>query len=262
MFLRALALLILVIGASILLTWYFGADVLLALGLILTQLKVLGQKIVSVEVPAILVWLKTQTAAFFRVELLKKYFYSSIVPLLMGPAIKRRVEAFLTRYKDAVRARYDALITWYSALEWYEKTVAALIVLFAMLALSVSSLGLWLILFSVKLPFWVIAGFAAFGRMLWSSITKTAFKTIAFLQLSWLWRLIRPRLPAAYLDRKRRFDFRIARAVVRRRRMTLAQLQAGHRGLSLRLALMAAYFRAEKPEGPTEAEMATMPPRD
>lgn len=258
MALRAVLLLSFVLGASAYLTWHFGADVLLALGLILTQLKILGQKLLSIELPAILVWLKTQTAAFFRFELIKKYFYSAVVPLLMGPVVKRRIEAFLTRYKSAMRSRYDALITWYNSLEWYEKTFAAIVVLAAMLGLSVTSLGLWLVLFSVKLPFWVIAAASATGRMIWSTITKTAFKTIAFLQLGWFWRLIRRRLPDSYLDRQRRFEYRLARRVVRQRRMTLKQLEAGHNSLALRWALLMAYFRSEKPAGLTDAEFAAM----
>ena len=57
--LRAVFLLFLVIGLSGLATWYFGADVLIALGLILVQLKVLGKKILMIEWPALLIWIKT-----------------------------------------------------------------------------------------------------------------------------------------------------------------------------------------------------------
>ena len=48
MFWRAVLLLILVAGASIALTYAFGAKVLLALGLILVQLKIVGQKLMAV----------------------------------------------------------------------------------------------------------------------------------------------------------------------------------------------------------------------
>ena len=78
----------------------------------------------------------------------------------------RRIDAVFQTYRARVRAHYDALMGWFAGLQWYEKTVAGLIVLFATLALSVTSLGLWLVLFSVKLPFWAIATLSAFGRMI------------------------------------------------------------------------------------------------
>lgn len=248
MFWRAILLLVLVASASIGLTFLFGAKVLLALGLILTQLKVIGSKLLAIEIPAVLIWFKAQAALFFRLELLKKWVMTSILPLLMGSVLRRRIETFLTRYKTAIRLRYDAMIAWYGRLEWYEKLIAALIVVFASLGLSVSSLGLWLVLFSVKLPFWLIAGLAAFGKMFWGSLTKGLFKAIAFLQLGWAWKLIRKRLPESYLDRKRRWDFRVARAVVRRRRLTLRQLHDQKDGLSMRVALIKGYFRQPRPD--------------
>lgn len=248
MFWRALFLLLLVAAASIALTYVFGAKVLLALGLILTQLKVLWAKLAAVELPAILVWLKTEARLFLRIELIKKYLMSSIMPMMLGSAIRRRIELFVARYKAAVTSRYQALMGWYGGLDPVVKILAALIVLFATLGASVSTLGLWLILFSVKLPFWLIAAGAALGRMFWASLTKTLFKTIAFLQLGWAWRLIRPRLPAAYLERKRRWDFRVARAVVRSRRLTLAQLHAQKDSLGMRLALIRAYFSQPRPK--------------
>ncbi|GGE41998.1 hypothetical protein [Actibacterium pelagium] len=248
MFWRAVLLLILVAGASIALTYAFGAKVLLALGLILSQLKIIGSKLMGIEAPAILIWLKTQAAMFFRIELLKKWFMSSMLPLIMGPMLRRKIVQVLTRYKDAVKQRYDSMLAWYRGLEWYEKTVAALIVVFGTIGLSVSSLGLWLVLFSVKLPFWLIAASTALGRMIVASVSKMAFKTIAFLQLGFAWRLVRRWLPKDYLDRKRRWDFRVARAVVRQRRLTVRQLHDSKHSLSMRLALLRAYFRTERPK--------------
>lgn len=244
MFVRALLVLVVVAGLSLALTWYFGEAVLLALGLIALQLQVLAKKIAAVEWPVILTWLKTETQLFFRIELLKKWLLTSALPLLVGSAVLRRIEAFFQTYRARVRAHYDALMGWFVGLQWYEKTVAALVVLFAALALSVASLGIWLILFSVKLPFWVIAALSAFGRMIWETIRKTAFKTAAFFQLGWIWRVIERRLPAQALARKRRLNFRIARRVVRHRRLTLRQLSSRKHILSLTLAVWAERWRS------------------
>jgi hypothetical protein len=122
----------------------------------------------------------------------------------------------------------------------------------------VSSLGLWLILFSVKLPLWLVATVSAFARIVVTSVRKMAFKAVAFFQLGWLWRILRRRLPHEYLERKRRFDFRVARRVVRRRRMTVRQLAASKDGLSMRLALIGAYFRTPRPEMPDPARKARL----
>ncbi|NNL19224.1 MAG: hypothetical protein HKP37_10840 [Boseongicola sp.] len=248
MFLRALLILLVVGSVSISLTMYFGTDVLVALGLILVQLKVLAKKLVSVELPSILAWLKTETATFFRIELLKKWAMTSALPLLVGNALLRKIDAFLSRYHDAIRRQYDALLTWYNALEWYEKIVMTLIMVFAALGLSVSSIGLWLILFSVKLPFWLVAAFSSFVQMTWVTIRKMAFKTVAFLQLGWLWRIVQRRLPEGYLERKRRIDFRVARMVVRKRRLTVRQLAERKDSLSLRWAVIRAGWKKQEDE--------------
>ena len=237
MFWRALVILIVVGSVSVGLTVYFGQDVLVALGLILVQLKILAKKLVSVELPAVLTWLKIETSAFFRVELIKKWLMTTAFPLLIGNAMLRKFDAWVGRYREALRLQYQALIGWYDGLATHEKVVATLIVVFAMLGLSVSSVGLWLILFSVKLPFWLVAALTSFGKMTWISIQKMAFKAIAFFQLSWLWRMVRRRLPEGYLERKRKLDFRVARAVVRRRRLTVRQLAERKDSLSLRWAV-------------------------
>ena len=247
---RALVLLILVVGLSVLATIQFGQDVLIALGLILTQLKVISKKLAMFEWPAFLTWLKTQAEVFFRVELLKKWLSTTVIPLLLGNAVIRRFERFLGRYKAAVRSRYMALLRWYRKLPWYEKTIAALIILFAALALSVSSVGVWLILFSVKLPLWVAAVLATFVRMVSSTVEKMVFRSLAFLQLTWAWKLLKLVLPQAVLDRKRKLDYRVARMVVRRRRLTLRQLEERKDSLPLRLALIAEYLR--QPVGPDQ----------
>lgn len=243
MFLRAFALLIAAIALSWAATVYFGHEVLIALGLILTQAKVIAKKLVHLELPLIFAWLKTQTSIFFKIELLKKWIMTTVVPLVVGSAVLRRIAAFVRRYREAVAERYQRMMAWYFGLHPVEQVLAALIVLFATVALSVTSLGLWLILFSVKLPFWVAAAAAAFGRMVWVSIQKMTFKAVAFLQLSLIWRGIRRLLPESWLERKRRFDYRVARAVIRRRRLTIRQLAEKKDSLPFRMGLLIDYLR-------------------
>jgi uncharacterized membrane protein YhdT len=143
-------------------------------------------------------------------------------------------------YLGRVRDRYAKLLDWFDRLSPVERTVAWMVILFGTLALSVTSLGLWLVLFSVQLPLWFVAAGSAFVRMVWTSLQKTVFKAIAFLQLGW--KGLRRLLPSALLERKRRLDFRIARAVVRRRRLTLKQLVERKGRLPFRLGLMAEYL--------------------
>lgn len=239
---RALLLLAVFVAASVLATLYFGHEVLLALGLILTQLKVLLKKLAGIELPVLLVWLKTQGSAFFRFEIIKKWIMSSVVPLMVGKAILRRIQLLVQSYLDIVRQRYDRLIRWFNSLSRVERAVAWLVILFATLALSVSSLGLWLILFSVQLPLWLVAAASATIRVMSKSVEKMLFKAVAFLQLSWLWKFIRRLLPAQVLEWKRRTEFRIARQIVRRRRMTLKQLVDRKGRLPFKLGIMAEYL--------------------
>lgn len=246
MFLRALALLVIAVGLSVAATLYFGNEVLIALGLILTQIKLLGKKLVSIELPLILAWLKTQAAVFFRIELIKKWATTTLLPLLLGRAVLRRLAGWINQYRDAISMRYNTMMAWYHALHPAEKVIAALAILFATVALSITSLGLWLILFSVKLPIWIAAAAAALGRMTWVSIQKMAFRAVAFLQLSWLWRLIRKIVPSSWLARKRRFDYRVARAVIRRRRMTIRQLADRKESLPFRMGLLVEYLRGAR----------------
>lgn len=247
MFLRALLLLTVVGAASVVATIYFGTEVLLALGMILTQSKIVAKKLMQVELPAVVAWLKHEAALFFRVELLKKWLMTSVLPLLVGTAVLRRLKAFLQGYSAGVRRHFQALTEWFAGLEWYMKIVAGMIVLSAFIGLSVTSIGVWLILFSVKVPLWLAATVSTLVKMTWNSLRKMAFKTVAFLQLGWLWRLLRRLLPAEYLERKRRLDFRLARMVVRQRRLTLRQLAAQKDGWSMRMALLRARFRRRAP---------------
>lgn len=247
---RALLILVLVAALSIGLTWYFGETVLLALGLILVQIKLVAKKLTTIQWPSVLIWLKTEAQSFLQVELLKKWLMTSVIPLVLGSAILRRIDQFFDSYKTAVRAQYDGMLGWYAELRWYEKAVATLILLFALLGLTVSSLGLWLILFSVKLPLWILAALASLWQMTWVSMRKLAFKTVAFVQLSWAWRGLSRMLPKSYLERKRRLDFRVARMVVRQRRMTLRQLSERKDTLRMKFAVWSARFRP-RDRGPT-----------
>lgn len=246
MFLRAFALLVIAVGLSVLATFYFGHEVLIALGLILAQIKIIAKKLAMVELPLILGWLKIHASAFFKIELIKKWFMSTLVPLLVGNAVLRRIAAFLERYRVGIRSRYRRMLRWYRRLHWGEKLLAALIILFVTLSLSVTSLGLWLILFSVKLPLWFAAAMAALWRIIWVSVQKMTFKAVAFLQLAWLWRFIRRLLPESWLERKRRFDYRVARAVIRRRRMTIRQLAERKDSLPFRMGLLVDYLRGPR----------------
>ena len=246
MLVRALALLFLFVALSFAATVYFGAEVLIALGLILTQIKMIAKKLVQVELPVILIWLKTQVSLFFRFELIKKWLMTVVLPLLLGKALLRRIAGFTTRYRRALRLRYMRLLRWYRRLSRVEKFLATLIILFATIALSVTSLGLWLILFSVKIPLWFAAAATALGRMIWTSVSKMAFKAVAFFQLNLLWRAVRKVLPQSWLRAKRRFDYRVARSVIRRRRLTWRQLEARKDSLPFRMGLLFDYMTGGK----------------
>lgn len=242
MLLRALMLLVVVVALSGAATWYFGHEVLIALGLILTQLKVLMKKLAGVELPVLFAWLKTQGALFFRVELIKKWITTSVVPLILGKAVLRRIQFLVKGYLEAVQQRYVVMIAWFDRLSPLERAVAWMVILFATLALSVTSMGLWLILFSVQLPLWLVAAGSAALRMTWSTLQKGLFKAVAFLQLGWLWKGVKRLLPAALLERKRRAEFRIARAIVRRRHLTLKQLVERKGRLPFKLGILAEYL--------------------
>ena len=240
---RGILLLIAAIGFSIAATQHFGQDVLIALGLILTQLKVIAKKLAGTELAAILFWLKAQASIFLRIELLKKWFMTSLLPLLMGKAMLRRIASFTAQYRKRARRRYMRLLRWHRDLGKWEKLLAALIILFATVALSVTSIGLWLILFSVKIPLWIAAIATALGNMIWTSVQKMTFRAAAFFKLGLLWGGLQKLLPETWLQRKRRFDYRVARTVIRRRRMTLKQLEARKDSLPFRIGLLFDYWR-------------------
>ncbi len=259
---RALAILIVMIALSVSLSIYFGAEVLAALGLILTQLKIVFAKAMALSSRTIMVWLQAQGLNFARVELAKRWFLKSLVPMLIGAANQRRIAAFVQTYTTFARARFDAMMNWYRALPRLMQILLILIAMFATLALAITSMSLWLLLFSVQLPVWILAGVAAFWQMIWQTVQKMVFRTLAFMQLFRAWSYLRNRVPPAYLQRLRRFNFRVARVVVRRRRMTLAQLHGRKSSWAMRWALFREYFRQSRPDGPTQAEFDAMPPRE
>lgn len=242
MFARAFALLFLAIAISVGATLVFGQEVLFALGLMLTQAKLIAKKLALVKLPAVLGWLKTQAAAFFKIELLKKWIMTTVLPLILGKALLRRFASFLDQYRRAVRRRYMALLRWYRGLHKVEKIVAALIILCATVAVSVTSLGLWLILFSVKIPLWIAAVSTALWQSTWVSIQKTTFRAIAFFQLRWLGKGLARLMPAPWVAWKRRVDYRMARAVIKRRRMTIRQLADKKDSLAFRIGVMTEFW--------------------
>ena len=75
---RTLALLIVLIAVSVGLTYAIGEEVLVALGIVLVQLQILTKKLFTIEWAAIVLWLKTNTTLFLRVELLKKWATTSV----------------------------------------------------------------------------------------------------------------------------------------------------------------------------------------
>ena len=248
MIVRALLLLALLIAASVALTVYFGAEIVVALGLILLQVKLLLGKVGAIKLPAVIVWLKDHASDFARIELIKKWLTTTLMPLVLGSVFLRRIDRFIGTYREALAARYARLLDWFNGLDRHEKLAAGVIVVLATLWVSGATLGLWLVLFSVKLPFWMAAAAATLSRMVWASVQKMLFNALAFMQLTRSWNWLRRKLPEAYLERKRRFDFRVARMVVRQRRLTLRELTRRKHGLMLRLDLIRGYFRQDRPK--------------
>ena len=165
MFFRAGVILQVVSVIAISFTIYFSYDVLVALGLILMQAKVVAKKLVRVElpfVPGVTQGCKLDVPSYRVAEEMAD---DTALPLLVGKALLHKLDTFLSRYCDTICSQCDGSIGCYNALGWYVKVVATLIVVFATLGLSVSSVGLWVILVSVKLPFWLVAAFSSGVRM-------------------------------------------------------------------------------------------------
>ena len=254
MLLRALAVLGLVAGICLGMSYWFGAEILAALGIALQQLKVVFAKIATVSATSILTWLKAQGINFARVELGKRWVMKSILPLIIGAALQRRINITFRSLIRRVKMRYRRMQRWYRAQDLAVKAVLIGIVVLSTLAVALSSMSLWLFVFSVQLPLWIIATFAALWQGLWRSLQKMVFRTLAFMQIYRVWDRVRDRLPPSYLRRVRRFNFRVARIVVKRRRMTISQLHAQKDGWSMRWALLREYFRHKRPRVPSALE--------
>ena len=258
MLIRALAILMSLIAVSMALSFYFGAEVLAALGAIIAQLKVVFGRVMALSSKTIFVWLRAQGINFARVELAKRWFFKSVIPLAIGAAAQRRITEIVGYLREGIRVRFDAMMARYRALPLSLRILLILIAMTATVAVTMTSLSLWLILFSVQVPVWILAGLGAVWQMLWQSVQKLVFRTLAFMQLFRLWGVLRDRVPPAYLQRLRRFNFRVARVVVKNRRLTVAQLHNQKHSWGMRWALLREYFRQQRPEGPTKAEYAAM----
>lgn len=241
-------------SASVALSITFGAEVLAAVGLLLAQVKILWVKVLGVSTNTLLVWLKAQGLNFARVELVKRWFLKSLLPLIIGAATQRRIAEFTRHYVAMIRAQVDRMMEWYRSLPRPTRIILVLIAMFSTLAVAVMTMSIWLLLFSIQLPIWILASLHAFWSMIWTTIQKTLFRTLAFMQLYRVWGVLRRQMPTAYLTRLRRFNFRVARIVVRRRRMTVSQLHNHKGGFALRWALFREYFRHARPAQPTAAE--------
>lgn len=224
MILRAAILLVIALMASAIATYMFGQEVLVALGLVLTQAKLVAKKLAGLELSVILAWAKLHGSAFLKVELIKKWVNATLVPVVLGRTLFRRLSQVTLRYRRRVGHRFVRLWHWYMHLPGSVRILATIILVLGTLSLSVTSIGLWLILFSAKLPLWLLAMVQSTIVMVISSVEKSLFRAIVFLQLGWLWAGVKWVLPQAILDRKRRFDYRMIRAIVRRRRLTVRQL--------------------------------------
>ena len=254
MFLRAIVLLAIVAGFCAGMSYWFGAEILAALGIALQQLKIVIAKIATVSASGIIAWLKAQGINFARVELGKRWFMKSILPLLIGAALQRRINLYFRSFIRKVKFRYRRMQRWYKAQDIAMKVVLIALVVASTLALALSSMSLWLFIFSVQLPFWIIASIGAFWQIIWRSLQKMVFRTLAFMQLYRVLGFLRRRMPESYMRRLRRYNFRIARIVVRRRRMTVAQLHAQKDGWAMRWALVREYFRHRRPRVPSALE--------
>ena len=254
MLLRALAILAFLAGVCLGLSYWFGAEILAAIGFMVQQAKIVIARLATVSAGGVATWLKAQGINFARVELGKRWFVKSILPLLIGAALQRRISIMFRSFLRRVKLRYRRMQRWYKAQDRVMRYVLIGIVVGATLALALTSMSLWLFIFSVQVPFWIIATLGAFWQVIWRSLQKALFRTLAFMQIYRAWGFVRNRLPESYLRRVRRFNFRIARIVVKRRRMTISQLHARKDSWGMRWALIREYFRHKRPRVPSALE--------
>lgn len=260
---RVSILLALVIAASVAATVAFGQEVLVALGILVTKIKVLLAQVFRLKLPIVLGWFKVQLSIFLRKSLLSTWLSKHILPLLVGAALLRRVRGVLGRYTGVLKAHFAALRAWYAGLGRWLRIAVGLCLVMALVALSVTSLGLWLVLFSVQVPLWLAAAVSSLAVTVWASIQKKVFMSLAFLKLGWLWRLMHGRLPPSLLRWKRRMDFRLARVVVRRRRAAQRRLAATRARLAKTRLAQRALWRTDglpTDDAQPSAETARPPP--
>lgn len=238
---RALVLLSMAIGASVWATYAFGQDVLFALGLIFVQIKVLGQKLITLKPALMLAWLKAHALVFVKKDVPYKWVSSVLLPLVMGKAFFRRIGQIVQRLTRPIAERRARLMAWYAGRTGAEKVLLTLTLVSVTLALSVTTVGLWLVLFSVTLPLWLVSILLTLINVTLRSVEKYIFKLLAFLHLKWVGRMALRLLPASWVARKRRFDYRVARAVVRQRRLTIRQVAERKDNLPFRIGLMLTY---------------------
>ncbi|MGR3433870.1 MAG: hypothetical protein ACU0CO_03100 [Shimia sp.] len=220
MLLRAILILGFLGAAAVAASVLFGAEVVFALGLIWVQAKVLFGKIGSLTWPTVAKWLKLHGLTFVRRDVWMRWMTSTALPMVVGNAVLRRFAGALARLRADVGLRYAAIRGWYRALPPIPRFAATLVLLGAAIGAGLASVGIWVILFSVQLPIWMVALAATLARTVLRTVEKTVFKTLAFLQLGWLWTALRRVLPARWLIAMRRWNRRVAREVIGRRRRT------------------------------------------
>ncbi|MEO0914791.1 MAG: hypothetical protein AAFY59_17715 [Pseudomonadota bacterium] len=249
---RALLLLGFLATASIGLTYFLGAEILAALGMILAQLKIVLAKAASLSSGVVLNWLKAQGINFARVEIAKRWFLKSLLPLILGAALQRQIASAFGRGKEIVARRQAALMGWYRELPKPARWAVLALGIVAMLGLTMSSLGLWVLVFTVQVPIWLVAAGSAGLQVLWRTLQKMVFRTLAFMKIMTAWGFLRRRMPAGARRRLRRMEFRIARTVVRQRKLTLRQVRNQKDGLAMRWALLKAWWSRKGEDAPRQ----------
>lgn len=245
---RAVAVLAFLIAVSFGLSWALGGEALAALGLILVQLKIVFAKVGTISTKTIIAWVKAQGVNFARVEVAKRWVLKSLLPLIIGASLQRKIAAVFGKFLEGYKRRKEALMANYHSWPKPVQAIAIACSLLAILAMSLTTMSVWLFIFSVQLPIWILAASGSLWKMLLGVVQKLLFRTIAFMQLYKIWGFIKKRLPESYLRKKRQFDFKVARIVVRQRKMTVAQLRAQKDSLGMRVALVREYFRHKRPD--------------
>ncbi len=252
MLVRALLILFAIGSVTAGVSYIFGAEILAALGMIFSQLKVVTARVMAMSSGTVLAWLKAQGINFARVELGKRWLLKTLLPLLVGAAMMRRLSQLAAGFKARFVETSNQLTNWYRELPTAVRIVGILIAMCGILALAVTTMSLWLLIFSIQLPIWVAAAFAAFGQMIWQSLQKAVFRAIAFFKLTKIWAFLKKRLPETQQQGLKRFERKMARNVIRQRRAAVARLKASKLPKTVAKAL-------HKPPGPSLPEHRSAP---